>query len=66
LKVNLVKNKWCSSKEIEEFLTTLDEIAPGMHIDLQVVDELMTTEKGKRQFIVNNDKELLRKWGYEY
>lgn len=64
LRVNLVKNSWCVSEEIEEFMGTLEEIAPGMRTKLKIVDELEMTDKGKRYFIVNNDKNLLRKWGY--
>ncbi|UCG13686.1 MAG: phenylacetate--CoA ligase family protein [Deltaproteobacteria bacterium] len=64
LRVNLVENSWCTPNEIEEFKDTLEEIAPGMQTTVQVVDELEMTEKGKRHFIVNKDKNLLRKWGY--
>jgi hypothetical protein len=35
-----------------------------MTIELRFVDTLPATAKGKRQFIINKDKELLAQCGY--
>lgn len=62
LEVNLVLNTWCTDEEINSFKEKISEIAKGMEIKLNIVDTITTTEKGKRRFIINEDKELLKKW----
>lgn len=60
--VNIVKNKVCSDKEIAEYQKDLRKLVPKMEIRFNFVDDIATTKKGKRQFIINEDKELLKKW----
>lgn len=61
LEVNIVKNPWCKDDEIREFKDKLSEFAIGMDIRINIVKDIPTTKKGKRAFIINEDKELLRK-----
>jgi len=37
----------------------LSEIAPEMKLYINIVNEIPKTKKGKRAFIINEDKELL-------
>ena len=64
LEVNLVKNSWCREEEITDFIKVVETITPGLRLKINFVQEIPKTGKGKRQFIINEDKELLRKWGY--
>lgn len=65
LVVNMVLNDWCTDHEISEFHAAIEKIAAGMEIRFRVLDALPSSPKGKRQFIINQDKELLRKWSHE-
>ena len=60
--VNIVKNKGCSDKEITEYQKDLCKLVPKMKIRFNFVEDIPTTKKGKRQFVINEDKELLKKW----
>ena len=62
LEVNLVKNKWCKDEEIISFEKILSKITHGMKIRINFVNDMPKTRKGKRSFIINEDKELLKKW----
>ncbi|MDD3363435.1 MAG: hypothetical protein PHZ03_00480 [Syntrophomonas sp.] len=63
LEVNIVKNDWCTDTEITEFRRDLNTIAPGMQINVNFLHDIPTTISGKRSFIINEDKELLKTWG---
>ncbi len=62
LEVNLVKNKWCKDEEIISFENILSKVTQSMKIRINFVDDIPKTKKGKRSFIINDDKELLNKW----
>lgn len=62
LLVNIVKNEWCSDREMAEYQRDLRKLVPKMKIRFNFVDDIPTTKKGKRSFIINEDKLLLRKW----
>jgi phenylacetate-CoA ligase len=47
LRVNLVKNSWCEAREIEEFLGTLREIAPGHDHRTSVCGYIARHRQGK-------------------
>lgn len=64
LDIYLVRNNRCSDKEIEDFISNIQKIVDGMTVTIHTVDSIPATPKGKRQFIINEDKELLKKWGY--
>lgn len=63
LEVNIVKNDWCTDAEISEFIRDLNTIAPGMYIRVNFLHDIPATVSGKRSFIINEDKELLKTWG---
>lgn len=62
LEVNIVKNPHCKDQEIKDLETKLSEIAFGLEMKFNFVEDIPTTKKGKRAFIINEDEELLRKW----
>lgn len=62
LQVNIVKNPWCTKRDIKYFLKKLRSIAGNLKIELTFVNDIPKTKKGKRQFIINEDKALLKKW----
>lgn len=62
LEVNLVKNLWCNNEEIRAFEDKVSSIAEGMSVRINYVDDIPSTKKGKRAFIINEDKDLLDKW----
>lgn len=63
LEIYAVLNEWCSRDEIQKFLREVESITHGMHVTLHEVDDLPASPKGKRQFIRNDDTELLRRSG---
>jgi phenylacetate-CoA ligase len=63
LEINLVKNNWCTDKEIEEYKNDLRYIVGDMVIKIHFVETIPRTKKGKTSFIINEDKELLEKMG---
>jgi len=62
LDVNIVKNEWCKDEEIIALKNISSEITHGMKIRINFVDDIPKTKKGKRAFIINEDKELLNEW----
>ena len=62
LTINIVKNTGCTNREVEEFKRDILKITPGMNITIKFVHDIPTSKKGKRSFIINEDKQLLRKW----
>ena len=62
LEVNMVKNSWCTSNEIERFKEKLSPFTANLKIDINFVDDISKTKKMKRAFIINEDKELLKKY----
>jgi len=63
--VNLVKNEWCTEKEISRFKLELKHLLKGMRkIKLNFVEDIPATGKGKRSFIINEDKKLLNKYDH--
>jgi phenylacetate-CoA ligase len=64
LRVNIVKNNWCTKETIQKFKRKLVEITHHMRLQINFVDDIPKTKKGKRKFIINEDKELLRKWRF--
>ena len=63
LKINLVKNKNCDEQEIRSFEQNIRKLVGGMEIDVNIVNTIPATSKGKRNFIINEDKQLLKQWG---
>ncbi len=61
LEVNIVKNTWCASNEIERFKKTLSQFTDNLKVHINFVDDISKTKKMKRAFIINQDKELLKK-----
>jgi glycosyltransferase involved in cell wall biosynthesis/phenylacetate-coenzyme A ligase PaaK-like adenylate-forming protein/MoaA/NifB/PqqE/SkfB family radical SAM enzyme len=59
LAVNVVKNSWCTSLDIENFRKDLNEFVAGLYVNINFVDNIPATQKGKRSFVINEDKELL-------
>jgi len=64
LVVNVVKNSNCTEEMTEGFKEQLRKIFPGMTYEINFVDDIPKSAKGKRSFIINKDKELLKKWGF--
>jgi len=62
LRVNIIKNNWCTKETIQKFKRKLVEITHHMKLQINFVDDIPKTKKGKRAFIINEDKELLKKW----
>lgn len=62
LEVNIIKNSWCTSDEIERFKKTLGKFTANLKIVINFVDDISKTKKMKRAFIINEDKELLKKY----
>ncbi|MCK5723887.1 MAG: phenylacetate--CoA ligase family protein [Gammaproteobacteria bacterium] len=65
LEINIVRNPWCTAKSIADFENTLRGFIKDMEIKINFVEDIPSSKKGKRNFIINEDKELLKKWGYE-
>ena len=63
--INIVKNTNCTEKMIENFEKQLKDTFHGMSYQMTFVEDIPSSKKGKRNFIINEDKELLKKWGYE-
>lgn len=66
LKVNVVKDNHCTDVELDDFRCRVAEECQGMTIQLNVVDELPATPKGKRSFVVNTDSDLLQMWHIQH
>ncbi len=64
LEINLVKNLWCSDYEIQTFKEEVSKIAEGMEIRINIVQQIPTTPRGKRSFIINEDVTLLKEQGF--
>ena len=62
--INIVKNRNCTYKMIENFEKGLKDILHGMTYQLNFVENIPASKKGKRSFIINEDKELLKRWGF--
>jgi len=62
---NIVKNENCTASMITNFEKQLKRTLHGMTYQLDFVEDIPTSEKGKRTFIINEDEELLKKWGYK-
>ena len=56
------QNWWCNNEEIQAFEDKVLSIAEGMSVRINYVDDIPSTKKGKRAFIINEDKDLLDKW----
>ena len=59
LEVNIVRNNGCTNADIENLKKDLNEFIGGLQIRINLVDRIPKTKKGKRAFIINEDKELL-------
>jgi phenylacetate-CoA ligase len=64
LEINIVRNPWCTAQDIENYENKLREFIKDMQIEINFVQDISTSKMGKRQFIINEDKELLKSWGY--
>jgi len=62
LDVNIVKSHNCSKKQIDDLKKAVKHTCQGMKIAFHFIDDIKGTKIGKRQFIINNDKNLLKKW----
>lgn len=60
--VNIVKNSWCTNATIEKLKEDLDEFMTGLKIEINYMNDLPKTRRGKRSFIINEDKELLGRY----
>lgn len=58
--VNVVARDDLEAEELRRFTHNLQQLLPGMRIELKKVQTLPTTNKGKRHFVINEDTELLR------
>lgn len=65
LEINIVKNPWCTTEEIESFKTDLSQFTDDMKLKINFVEDIPTSKQGKRACIINEDEELLKKWGYK-
>jgi phenylacetate-CoA ligase len=65
VEVNLVPNSSFESTTIDQFSAKLNELMQGMDIRLHIMDDIPAGKKGTRHFIINEDTELLKKWGFE-
>lgn len=63
LEIYAVLNEWCTRDDVAAFLSDVRAVATGMQVNLHEVADLPASPKGKRQFIRNEDRELLRQWG---
>lgn len=64
LQVNMVKNDFCTDRDVKQFYQNINEIVGDMEVEVCPVATIPATSKGKRQFIINEDKGLLKQWGY--
>jgi len=64
--INIVKNPNWTQNMYREFEAAMRKTFVGMQMSINIVDFLAPTSKGKRQFIINEDRELLNRWGYQY
>lgn len=64
LLVNVVKNPGCTEEMIDCFEKQLQKSFPSMIYQINFVNDIPATSRGKRSFILNEDKELLKKWGF--
>ena len=62
--VNVVKNPGCTAEMIENFEKQLRKTFTSMTYQINFVNDIPTTLRGKRSFIINEDKELLKIWGF--
>ncbi len=62
LDVNIVKNSWCTIHDIENFQKDLAEFMGDLQININFVNEIPKTKKGKTSFIINEDKDLLSRF----
>jgi len=62
--VNVVKNPGCTAEMIDNFEKQLRKTFMSMTYQINFVNDIPTTSRGKRSFIINEDKELLKKWGF--
>ncbi len=63
LEINIARNPWCTPEEIENLKADLSGFMDDMELRINFVEDVPATKKGKRAFIINEDKELLKKWG---
>ena len=64
--INIIKNPNWTQNMYREFESAMRKTFVGMKMSINIVDFLASTAKGKRQFIINEDRELLNRWGYQY
>jgi len=62
--INIVKNPNWTQNMYREFEAAMRKTFVGMQMSINIVDFLEATAKGKRHFIINEDRELLKQWGY--
>lgn len=62
--INIVKNPNWTQNMFREFEAAMRKTFVGMQMSINIVDFLEATAKGKRYFIINEDRELLKQWGY--
>jgi phenylacetate-CoA ligase len=63
LEVYAVLNPWCNQNLLDAFLKDVKAITHGMQVSLHVVNDIPATPQGKRQFVRNEDTDLLDAWG---
>lgn len=64
--INIVTNHNWTQNMYREFEAAMRKTFVGMKISINIIDFLASTAKGKRQFIINEDRELLNQWEYQY
>ena len=57
-----VPRRFSCDQQLQQFLERLESVIQGLHVNLNVCLELPASSKGKRQFIINEDSELLAKY----
>lgn len=62
IEINIVKNNLWNENMEQQLLRDLENIFIEMSIKINYVEDIPSTKKGKRAFIINEDKDLLHKW----
>ena len=62
MEIFVVRNPWCTTQELAAFQDDLKKILVGMNLFIRFVDDIPSTIRGKRSFVINEDKELLKRY----
>lgn len=65
LTINLVKNEFYTKTDLDRLREQVERICQGMEIEYCFLNQIEISQSGKRRFIINNDKELLKDWLFD-